>query len=37
MRGVGALVRDAVDGLDLEGVLRVGQQVADVDAGLGEA
>jgi len=35
--GVGALVRHAVDGLHLEGVLRVGQQVADVDAGLRQA
>lgn len=34
---VGALVRDTVDGLHLEGVLCVGQQVADVDPGLGQA
>lgn len=34
---IGTLVADAVDGLDLEGVDRVGQQVADEDAGLGQA
>lgn len=34
---VGALIRHAVDGLHLEGVLRVGQQVADVDPGVGQA
>lgn len=34
---IGALIADAVDGLDLEGVERVGQQVADEDAGLGQA
>lgn len=37
LRGEGALVGDAVHRLDLEGVLRVGQQVADVDARLRQA
>lgn len=37
LRDEGALARDAVDRLDLEGVLRVGQQVADVDVPLGQA
>lgn len=37
LRREGALVGDAVHGLDLEGVLGVGQQVADVDAGLRQA
>lgn len=31
---IGALVRDAVHSLDLEGVLGVSQQVADVDVGV---
>lgn len=34
---VGALVGDPVDCLDLKGVLRVGQQVTDVDLGLCQA
>jgi len=37
VRGEGALVGDAVHRLDLEGVLGVGQQIADVDAGLRQA
>lgn len=37
LRRVGALVRHAIDGLHLEGVLRVSQKVADVDPGLGQA
>lgn len=37
MGRVGTLVGDAIHGLDLEGVLGVGHQVADVDASLGEA
>jgi len=37
MGRVRALVGDAIHSLDLEGVLGVGHQVADVDATLGEA
>lgn len=37
MRRVGALVADAVDGLDLEAVEGVGQQVADQHPALGQA
>lgn len=33
----GALVSDAIYGLDLEGILRVCQQVADVDSRLSQA
>lgn len=36
LRRVGALVRNAVDRLDLEAVLRVGLQVAHGDAALGQ-
>lgn len=37
LRREGALVGDAIDGLDLEGVLGVSQQVADVNARLSQA
>lgn len=37
MGRVGALAGDAIHRLDLEGVLGVGHQVADVDASLSEA
>lgn len=37
LRGEGALVGDTIHCLDLEGVLGMGQQVTDVDAGLRQA